>query len=149
MPRTEIDPASGFQQAHNHAQGGGLAGAVGAEQGVEFTGANGEVEPIDSRAVEGLPQVADFDGKRGIGTHQHPATRPSMGTKVEASADWFPRRKSRDGNVMSLGGAEAVANPPRTSSSGAGAAGRLRTMPEKDQAWRFIAESFLVSRMNR
>ena len=153
------------QQAHHHAQGGGLAGAVGAEQGVEFAGADGEVEPIDRRAVEGLPQIADFDGKRGIGTHQHPATRPSMETRVEPSADWFPRRKSRDGNVMTSG-TPKPANPeepakPATRRTGAGSllgpssggAGcsraSYRDEAGNDHAWRCIAESFLVSRMNR
>ena len=44
----------GPQQAGDHAQGRGLAGAVGAEQGVEFAGANGQIERVDRRAVKTL-----------------------------------------------------------------------------------------------
>ena len=44
----------GPQQAGDHAQGRGLAGAIGAEQGVEFAGANGQVERVDRRAVKTL-----------------------------------------------------------------------------------------------
>ena len=44
----------GPQQTGHHPQCRGLAGAVGAEQGVEFAGANGEVERIDRRAVKTL-----------------------------------------------------------------------------------------------
>ena len=40
----------GPQQAGDHAQGGGLAGAVGAEQRVKFADADGEIERIDRQA---------------------------------------------------------------------------------------------------
>jgi hypothetical protein len=65
-------PGIGPQQAHQHAQGGGLARPVGPEQRVEFAGADREVEPIHRRAVEGFPQIADFDGKLGLAAHRHP-----------------------------------------------------------------------------
>jgi len=44
----------GPQEARNHAQSGGLASAVGADQGVEFTGVNCEVEAVDRRTVKTL-----------------------------------------------------------------------------------------------
>jgi len=44
----------GFEQAGDHPQGRGLAGAIGAEQGVKFACANGQVERVDRRAVKTL-----------------------------------------------------------------------------------------------
>ena len=44
----------GLQQPGHHAQRRGLAGAVRAEQRVEFAGANREIERIDRRAVKTL-----------------------------------------------------------------------------------------------
>ena len=54
MPKMETEPASGREQAGHHAQGRGLAGAVGAEQGIKFAGADGEVERVDRGAVKTL-----------------------------------------------------------------------------------------------
>ncbi len=44
----------GPQQPGHHAQRRGLAGAVGAEQGIEFAGADSEIERIDREAVKTL-----------------------------------------------------------------------------------------------
>ncbi len=44
----------GPQQACNHAQSGGLAGTVGADQRIEFTGMDGEIEAIDRQTVKTL-----------------------------------------------------------------------------------------------
>jgi hypothetical protein len=61
MPNTEDRAGVGLQQAGHHAQGRGLAGAVGPEQRVELAGADGEVQSIDGRAIEALDQAADFE----------------------------------------------------------------------------------------
>ena len=44
----------GAQQAGHHPQCRGLAGAVGAEQGVEFASAHGQIERVDRGAVKTL-----------------------------------------------------------------------------------------------
>ena len=54
MPKTETEPASGRSRPATMRKRRGLAGAVGAEQGVEFAGANGEIERIDRGAVKTL-----------------------------------------------------------------------------------------------
>jgi hypothetical protein len=51
-----------LQQSGNHAQGGRLAGAVGAEQGIKLALLDGERQAIDGRFGEGLFQA--FDRKR-------------------------------------------------------------------------------------
>ena len=61
MPKIEIVAGVGLQQPGDHAQGRGLAGAVGAEQRVELAGPDGQVEAVDRRAVEGLAEAADFE----------------------------------------------------------------------------------------
>ena len=48
--RTGIGP----EQARDHAQGRGLAGTVGPDQGVEFAPADGEIKRIDREAVKTL-----------------------------------------------------------------------------------------------
>ena len=63
MPKIEIGAGVGPQQPDDHAQRRGLAGAVRAEQRVELAGANGEVEPVDRRAVETLHQSVNFEGE--------------------------------------------------------------------------------------
>ena len=54
MPKMRIDAGVGPQQAGDHAQRRGLAGAVRAEQRVEFAGADGEIEIIDRKALKTL-----------------------------------------------------------------------------------------------
>ena len=53
-PRYRDGTGVGPQQAGHHPQGGGLAGAIGAEQGVEFARANGQVERVDRGTVKTL-----------------------------------------------------------------------------------------------
>ena len=53
----------GLQQAGDHAEDGGLAGAVGAEQGVELAGPHLEVEVVDDRAVEALVEAGNIEGE--------------------------------------------------------------------------------------
>jgi hypothetical protein len=55
MPNTSTWPER-RQQAGDHAQGGGLAGAVRAEQGVEFAAPHLQVDAVDSRTAKGLAQ---------------------------------------------------------------------------------------------
>ena len=54
----------GLQQPGDHAQGRGLARAVGAEQRVELAGLDGQVEPVDGRLAEALAQFADAKRRR-------------------------------------------------------------------------------------
>ena len=51
----------GLQQADDHPQRRRLAGAVGAEQAVEFPRADGQVETADGRPVETLRDPADAE----------------------------------------------------------------------------------------
>src|SRR5262249_23826928 len=44
----------GTQQPNHHAQGGGLAGAVGADQRIELAAIDGEIERVDGWPVEAL-----------------------------------------------------------------------------------------------
>ena len=64
MPKTEIDAGIGLEQPDDHAQRGGLAGAVRPEQGVELAGAHGEIEMVDRRALEGLAEAGEAQGRR-------------------------------------------------------------------------------------
>ena len=72
MPSIVIEPASGLQQPGHHAQGRGLAGAVGADQSVEFAAINGEIERVDRGPVEALAQATNRErdgtlgGSRGM-----------------------------------------------------------------------------------
>jgi hypothetical protein len=55
----------GPQEAEDDPDGGGLAGAVGAEEAVHLAGGDGEVEPVERpRPPEGLDQTRD--GDRGV-----------------------------------------------------------------------------------
>ena len=54
MPSIDTEPASGFSKPGHHAQGRGLAGAVGPEQRVEFAGTDREIERIDREAIKTL-----------------------------------------------------------------------------------------------
>ena len=58
----------GTQQAGHHAQRRGLAGAVGADQRIEFAAVDGEVERVDGRPVEtlGEPAHRERDGTMGL-----------------------------------------------------------------------------------
>ena len=67
MPATQIAAGIGPQQAGDHAQGRRLAGAVGAEQRVEFAGANIQVQAVDRGTVEALDETVDFEGERRRG----------------------------------------------------------------------------------
>ena len=52
----------GLDDAEQHSQGGGLAGAVGAEDAVDRPFGHREIDPVDrERAVEALDQAARFD----------------------------------------------------------------------------------------
>ena len=54
MPKIAIEPASGRSKPDHHAQRRRLAGAVGAEQRIEFAAVDGEIERVDRRPVEAL-----------------------------------------------------------------------------------------------
>ncbi len=56
-------PAVGAQQSQQHADGGGLARAVRAEEAGDITGRDGQVEAVERLgAAERLGQTPDFDG---------------------------------------------------------------------------------------
>ena len=70
----------GTQQARDHAQRGGLAGAVRAEQAVELAGAHHEVEAVDGGAVEHFLEAADFErGERLVLVHGRLRSRAEGG----------------------------------------------------------------------
>jgi hypothetical protein len=50
-PSMRISPVVGAHQAHHHVEGGGLAGAVGAQQADHLTGTHGQVHVLDHRRV--------------------------------------------------------------------------------------------------
>ena len=62
MPKTDDRARVGPEQADDHAQRRGLAGAVRPEQRVELAGADREIEMIDRRAVERLGEPAQLKG---------------------------------------------------------------------------------------
>ena len=63
----------GAQQRREHADRGGLAGAVGAEHAVDRAGAHGQIDTVDgARPAEGLDETGGLDGKRGVGRHLGP-----------------------------------------------------------------------------
>ena len=69
MPPTRIEPASGRSEPGDHPQRRGLAGAVGADQGVKLAGAHGQIESVDRGAVEALDEAVNFKGERRYGDH--------------------------------------------------------------------------------
>ena len=70
IPKISIVAVVGRQEPGDHAQGRRLSGPVGAEQRVEFAGADREVEPIDRRPAEALGQALEDKGGRVVGGHR-------------------------------------------------------------------------------
>src|SRR6185437_10191442 len=70
--------AIGFHQRIEHAQRGGLAGAVGAEQAGDLAVAGGEADAVDGfHCAEGLVQIPDFDHGCSPRLKQAPRRVPS------------------------------------------------------------------------
>jgi len=64
-------PPAGFEQAGQHADGGGLARAVGAEEAEQFAGEDGEVKPFDRRQTAVvLAQLFCFNHSRSSSRKQ-------------------------------------------------------------------------------
>ena len=67
--------AGGGHEADNHVKGGGLAGAVGAEEADDLTGGDVEIDAIDDIAgAEGFDEALRDDargGRRGGGNGRH------------------------------------------------------------------------------
>ena len=93
MPATLIGAGVGPQQAGDHAQGRGLAGAVRAEQRVELAGAHGEIEAVDRGAVEAFDETADLERERFWG---HDVLH---GCSLDASGQRFRPRESEAANL--------------------------------------------------
>ena len=70
-----------LDKARHHAQRRGLAGAVGAEQGVELAGPDGEVESVHGGPVEALAQAGET--KRG-GRGRRAGDRVHRGSRTPA-----------------------------------------------------------------
>src|ERR1035437_8740216 len=93
-----------FQNGGEHAQGGGLAGAISAEEAIDFAGLRGEADVVDGAdgaaffILEGLRQPASFDHAR------------SPWAKLTCkSRGRLPRiRRSRDLQCTTLGTAERL-----------------------------------------
>ena len=61
-PSIAIRPPSGREQRRQHLDGGGLAGAVGSEEGEDLPGLDVEGHAVDGfDLAEGLGQVLDVD----------------------------------------------------------------------------------------
>ena len=67
MPQTRDRSGIGLEDARDHAQERGLAGAVRAEQHVEQSARNAERNAIDRRFVETLAEVGDFESETRSG----------------------------------------------------------------------------------
>ena len=57
----------GLEQPGHHAQGRRLAGAIGADQRVEFAAVNGEIERVDRGPVEALAKPANRERDGTLG----------------------------------------------------------------------------------
>ena len=60
-------PGFRLQEARDHAQDGGLAGAVGSEQGVELAGFDAQLQVFDDRFVEAFGESLNIEGEGGLG----------------------------------------------------------------------------------
>ena len=79
------------QQAEEHEDRRGLAGAVGAEQAEGGAARDGERDPVNDRApVELLAEVPGFD-RRWRGRHAPPERRRMTRRTTTASSDMAPR----------------------------------------------------------
>ena len=66
MPRTYAVPSLGMSMPVTIETGGGLTGAVAADQSVEGSGGDVEVDAVDGDLLaECLGEAADFDGGAG------------------------------------------------------------------------------------
>ncbi len=61
--------AVGLKKAGDHAQGRRLPGAVGSEQGVEFTRRHPEIQPVHRGPGKTLPERAEFEGGDAFNGH--------------------------------------------------------------------------------
>ena len=67
-PSTSTEPVVGLREAEDHVDGGGLAGAVGAEEGDDLALLEGEVDAADGvDGAEVLGDPGDLDGGHGPG----------------------------------------------------------------------------------
>ena len=58
VPRSSIVPASGWGQPQDHVEGGGLARAIGSQEGDHLSGPDGQVKAVDGdEAAECLAQA--------------------------------------------------------------------------------------------
>ena len=79
MPKIVDRARVGLEEPGDHAEDGGLAGAVGAEEGVELAGADLELEVLDDGAVEAFVETLDGEGEvwgrhRGLRNARQTAT---------------------------------------------------------------------------
>ncbi|UUZ61951.1 hypothetical protein LP418_12585 [Nocardioides sp. B-3] len=78
-------PAGRRRQPEHHVDGGGLAGAVGAEEGDDLAGLDGQVDPLDRDdecavgGPEGLVQAGGPDGWCAHGSSLRGRTPPAPG----------------------------------------------------------------------
>ena len=57
----------GPRQGGQHVEGGGFAGAVGAEQAEELAGGNGELQPVDGlQPTIAFAQIGRLNGEGGV-----------------------------------------------------------------------------------
>src|SRR5204862_742301 len=83
----------GPQQSAQHADGGGLAGTVAAEEAEDLAGAHVERHVIDGHEVaEALREIADLDG---VGAVRRPGHRPLYLPRTRSSRDSASRTEAR------------------------------------------------------
>src|SRR5699024_5492902 len=102
-PEQACGAAGRGRQPEQHADGGGLAGAVGPEKSVHAAGGHAQIEVVDGELVaEAFGQAMGFDGRFAHGT----ACRRSTGTA--------PRKTCPCGVISTLNRSVLTARPPST-----------------------------------
>ncbi len=98
----------GPQQAGHHAQGGGLAGAVGTDQHVEFAAIDGEIERVDRGPLEAFGEPAHRERDRAI-VLAHAGGRRMHGRSLQESSFGGVNRQTESDLVKR---AETMLQPP-------------------------------------
>jgi len=71
LPNTVIGARAGFAEPEHHVDGGGLAGAIGAEEGDHLPGVDGQGDAVHGAdRAKVLVHVVQRDGRRGCLCHE-------------------------------------------------------------------------------
>ena len=110
------------QQRGEHAQRGGLARAVGAEQPDDLAGRHGQVQPVDGgRVPEAVDQAGDLDGRACVGCEGAGRRGSRRCAGHRAPAGWASRRRgARSSRSSCATSAASAPTPARICSTCAG-----------------------------